>query len=122
MEEQKAQSKVKDQFIGTIIGIILFGAVMYWVFVISPSNTKKEERMRSIADSLSQSTYTQMTSYTVDDFKAEEVVKSDYKPIYKVTTKKGEVFYVGLIIPDGKYGVDSHVIGQNLTRVQESMN
>lgn len=116
--------EAKLALIKIVAFIVLFGGIMFWVFVIAPNQEKQSSRESNIVMALNEkgSKYIDKYTFTTEDFKAEEVIKSDYKPVYKLSFTNGDVLYIGLVIPSGKSFVDSYSIGYTLEQVQKSIN
>ncbi len=131
MEEQN-NAIIKNPLIALLVSCIIFGGIMYGIFHWVDISTQKDKEqrieekcMRHILSALNQNgyKYTNKTTFTENDFTAEEVVKSDYKPIYKVNISNGDVLYIGFVYPTGKGNTfEVFCINANLDRVKNSIN
>lgn len=108
--------------IAVIIGLIYF---LYWLFFGRNIEQQEEKIERDILSALNQDgdSYTNKSTFTKEDFTKEEVVESDYRPIYKVDISNGDTLYIGLIYPNGKEkSLEYFCIGTSLDRVEKSIN
>ena len=121
----------KDKFLVSIFLIICIAVIgggiyfLYWVFFGSKIEQQEEKIERDILSALNQDgdSYTNKSTFTKEDFIKEEVVESDYRPIYKVDISNGDTLYIGLIYPNGKdNAMEYFCIGTSLDTVEKSIN
>lgn len=125
---QVAKRTIVSYIIATIIVGIGIYAIFHYFYVTEPKKQEQESATSNILSVLNQSgyEYTNKSTFTKEDFTAEEVEKSDYKPIYKVKISNGDILYVCLIYPNGnKGGYRTHekfIISKDLNRLKNSIN
>lgn len=117
-EAQIAQSKYT--FLSILVRCIIFLGIMYWVFVGIPNKVHNDSIPGIIQNALSQELNIVLTE---DNFTFSEIIKSDYRPGYKVNIDGIGVVYVGLIFPNGKNGVSrSFIISEDLDTLKKALN
>lgn len=130
-ENNNNQITLKDRILALIVVIICIAVIIgliyffYWLFFGSKIEQQEEKIERDILSALNQDgdSYTNKSTFTKEDFTKEEVVESDYRPIYKVDISNGDTLYIGLIYPNGKdKAMEYFCIGTSLDRVEKSIN
>lgn len=127
-ENNNNQITLKDRILALIFVIICIAVIIgtiYWLFFGSKIEQQEEKIERDILSALNQDgdSYTNKSTFTKEDFTKEEVVESDYRPIYKVDISNGDTLYIGLIYPNGKEkSLEYFCIGTSLDRVEKSIN